>query len=104
MAISFHSREGPMAKRPKAVHQLTLPPFEAMFPDEDACKAYWVARRWPQGVRCPRCGNPAVYDLPSRKWHWQCEKCTQTVIGSPISPGLSSRTPTSRSVTGIALS
>src|SRR5215467_10624817 len=19
--------------------------------------------------------NPAVYDLPSRKWHWQCEKC-----------------------------
>ena len=22
-----------------------------------------------------RCGNPAVYDLPSRKWHWQCEKC-----------------------------
>jgi len=33
------------------------------------------ARRWPEGVRCPRCGNPAVYDLPSRKWHWQCEKC-----------------------------
>ena len=29
----------------------------------------------PEGVRCPRCGNPAVYDLPSRKWHWQCEKC-----------------------------
>ena len=24
-----------------------------------------------------RCGNPAVYDLPSRKWHWQCEKCTR---------------------------
>jgi hypothetical protein len=64
-----------MAKRPKAVHQLTIPQFEAMFPDEDACKAYLVARRWPEGVRCPRCGNPAVYDLPSRKWHWQCEKC-----------------------------
>jgi hypothetical protein len=46
-----------------------------MFPDEDACRAYLVARRWPRGVRCPRCGNPAVYDLPSRKWHWQCEKC-----------------------------
>lgn len=64
-----------MAGRPKAVHQLTLPQFEAMFPDEDACKGYLVARRWPEGVRCPRCGNPAVYDLPSRKWHWQCTKC-----------------------------
>ena len=51
--------------------------FEMRFPfgDEDLCKAYLKARRWPEGVRCPRCGNPAVYDLPSRKWHWQCEKC-----------------------------
>jgi len=64
-----------MAKRPKPVHQLTAAQFEMMFPDEEACKAYLVARRWPEGVRCPRCGNPAVYDLPSRKWHWQCEKC-----------------------------
>ncbi len=33
------------------------------------------ARRWPDGVICPRCGNPKVYDLKSRKWHWQCEQC-----------------------------
>src|SRR5713226_5895751 len=65
----------PKARRPKAVHQLTAAQFERMFPDEDACKAYLKARRWPEGVRCPRCGNPAVYDLPSRKWHWQCTKC-----------------------------
>jgi hypothetical protein len=64
-----------MAKRPKPVHQLTAAQFERMFPDEDACRAYLVARRWPEGVCCPRCGNPAVYDLPSRKWHWQCERC-----------------------------
>jgi transposase-like zinc ribbon protein len=25
-------------------------------PDEEACKAYLVARRWPNGVKCPRCG------------------------------------------------
>ncbi len=62
-------------KQPKPVHQLTAAQFEKMFPDEEACKAYLVARRWPQGVCCPRCGNPAVYDLPSRKWHWQCEQC-----------------------------
>jgi transposase-like protein len=67
-----------MAKRsPKPVHQMTEGQFEDMFPqgDDDAPKAYLKARRWPEGVRCPRCGNPAVYDLPSRKWHWQCEKC-----------------------------
>jgi transposase-like protein len=63
------------SKQPKPVPQLTVAEFEALFPDEDACKAYLVARRWPEGVCCPRCGNPAVYDLPSRKWHWQCEKC-----------------------------
>jgi len=64
-----------MARRPKAVHQLTILQFETMFPHEDACRSYLVARRWPEGVRCPRCGNAAVYDLPTRKWHWQCEKC-----------------------------
>ncbi len=66
-----------MAKRPKPVHQMTEAQFENMFPlgDEDTCKAYLKARRWPDGVRCPRCGNLAVYDLPSRKWHWQCTKC-----------------------------
>lgn len=64
-----------MAKHPKPVHQLTVAQFEKLFPNEDACKAYLQVRRWPEGVRCPRCGNPAVYDLPSRKWHWQCPKC-----------------------------
>jgi transposase-like protein/IS1 family transposase len=64
-----------MAKRPRPVHQLTAAQFEAMFPDEEACKGYLQARRWPEGVRCPRCGNPGVYDLATRKWHWQCHKC-----------------------------
>jgi transposase-like protein len=63
------------AKQPKPVHQLTAAQFESMFPDEDACRAYLQARRWPQGVHCPRCGNPAVYDLATRKWHWQCHQC-----------------------------
>src|ERR1700745_1657971 len=62
-------------KQPKPVHQLTAAQFEKMFPDEEACKAYLAARRWPQGVCCPRCGNPAVYDRPARKWQWKCEEC-----------------------------
>jgi hypothetical protein len=66
-----------MAKRPKPVQQMTERDFEERFPlgDEDATHAYLKARRWPQGVVCPRCGNPAVYELSSRKWHWQCTQC-----------------------------
>jgi transposase-like protein len=65
------------SRHPKAVHQLTAAQFDKMFPigDDDAPKAYLMRRRWPEGVRCPRCGNAAVYDLPSRKWHWQCTQC-----------------------------
>ena len=63
-------------KRPKPVHQLTEAQFEAMFPHEEACAAYLVARRWPEGVRCPRCGNPKLYDASSYKpFHWQCRNC-----------------------------
>jgi transposase-like protein len=63
-----------MAKRPKPVHQMTVAQFEAMFPNEDACRAYLVARRWPNGVRCPRCGA-SVAELKTRPWHWQCYEC-----------------------------
>ncbi len=62
-------------KQTKAVHQLTAAQFDALFKTEDDCIRYLVQRRWPEGVRCPRCGNPGVYDLKTRKWHWQCEKC-----------------------------
>jgi hypothetical protein len=63
-------------KRPKPVHQLTSAQFDTMFPigDEDACRAYLVARRWPDGANCPRCGNVKVYKLASG-FHWQCEAC-----------------------------
>ena len=66
-----------MARRPKPVHQMTEREFETRFPldDEDACRTYLKARRWPDGVHCPRCGNPKVYDLKSRQWHWQCTQC-----------------------------
>src|SRR5271165_6492082 len=76
MAISFHDKERAMAKkrRPKPVHQMTSAQFDAIFVDETACIAYLVARRWPNGVICPRCGNPKVYVLASGH-HWQCEQC-----------------------------
>jgi transposase-like protein len=64
-----------MARRPKPVHQLTAAQFEEMFPDEEACCAYLVARRWPDGVKCPRCGAEKPHKLADRPWHWQCYEC-----------------------------
>jgi hypothetical protein len=61
-------------RRPKPIQQLTIPQFEAQFPDEDACCAYLVANRWPEGVRCPRCGAE-VTELSGVKWRWQCYGC-----------------------------
>ena len=60
--------------RPKAVHQLTATQFDELFKTENDCIRYLVARRWPEGIRCPRCGNAKVYLLASGH-HWQCEVC-----------------------------
>jgi transposase-like protein len=62
--------------RPKAIPQMTVAQFEAMFPDETACDTYLQARRWPNGVHCPRCGNEKVYALKARPFHWQCQACS----------------------------
>jgi transposase-like protein len=59
----------------KRIHQMSIADFERAFPDEDACAAYLVRHRWPTGARCPRCGSERVYDLKTRKWHWECPDC-----------------------------
>jgi transposase-like protein len=63
------------AKRPKPVHQMTEGQFEAAFPDEAACKTYLVARRWPDGVVCPRCGAVKTFPVGSMPFKWQCYRC-----------------------------
>lgn len=64
-----------MAKRPKPVHQMTIGQFEARFIDEEACAKYLVARRWPDGVHCPRCGSTHVYALKTMTFKWECMDC-----------------------------
>ena len=65
------------AKQPKQIMQMSVAQWEKAFPDEDACDAYLVAHRWPDGVHCPRCGSTRVYPLTTRKWHWECPDCRQ---------------------------
>ena len=65
-----------MSNKSNKIHQMTIPQWEAAFPNEDACDAYLVAHRWPSGkVKCPRCGSERVYELKAMKWHWECPDC-----------------------------
>src|SRR5271168_5052577 len=57
------------------IKQMTIPQFEKMFPNEDACAAYLVAHRWPDGVRCPRCDGRNCYKLATMDWKWECPNC-----------------------------
>jgi transposase-like protein len=60
---------------PKITRQMTMPQFERMFSTEDSCRAYLRDQRWPNGVKCPRCGNEKVYAGKARPWTWECKKC-----------------------------
>lgn len=64
-----------MSKTAK-IHQLNVAQFDKMFPDEEACREYLMAHRWPEGIRCPRCGNEKVATITGKPHHWQCRKCT----------------------------
>jgi transposase-like protein len=57
------------------IHQMSVAQFEKQFPHEEACKAYLMANRWPDGiVRCPRCGAEAK-PHGTMPYHWQCYSC-----------------------------
>ncbi len=65
--------------KPQFTRQMTLAEFDALFPTDDACKAYLMRRRWPDSVvKCPRCGNDKVWTLRARPFHWQCSQCGET--------------------------
>jgi IS1 family transposase/transposase-like protein len=50
----------------------TFEQFNRQFPTDEACKAYIVQRRWPNGVHCPRCQRKErVYALKA-PFRWTC--------------------------------
>src|SRR3954451_8281749 len=52
----------------------TFPEFQGRFASEADCRRYLVACRWPDGFRCPRCGEPDAYELAGREL-LQCRAC-----------------------------
>lgn len=59
-----------MASEPKTLQEAVL-----HFADFKNCLAYLVARRWPNGVTCPRCGSDKVAFLEKYS-RWQCNAKT----------------------------
>src|SRR5258706_1422644 len=55
-----------MATEPKTLQQAIL-----YFSNPDNCREYLIARRWPNGVTCPRCGSESVTEQPKYN-RWQC--------------------------------
>src|SRR5438094_10515071 len=51
----------------------TLADFERRFRSEEACRDYLFRVRWPEGFRCPRCGESRGWRLRSALW--QCAGC-----------------------------
>jgi transposase-like protein len=51
----------------------TLAELEARFASEDACRAYLVQLRWPEGFKCPRCGHTKAWAV--RAVLYQCAAC-----------------------------
>src|SRR3954463_16630305 len=63
-----------MAELPRS-----LPEFEARFPDEAACARWLLARRWPDGFRCPACGHGEAWELGRARLTLQCAACERQV-------------------------
>jgi len=69
----------------------TLAEFEARFATDEACRAYLVRLRWPNGFRCPRCGGASAW--PVRTILWQCTKCGRQTSVTAGTVFQDSRTP-----------
>ena len=46
--------------------------FQHMFPDDDACAAWLIEMRWPDGFVCPACGHEKGWALRRKAHTFEC--------------------------------
>src|SRR5437764_12645200 len=63
-----------MAELPRS-----LPEFEARFPNDAACARWLLAKRRPDGFRCPACGHAEAWELGRERLTLQCAACERQV-------------------------
>jgi transposase-like protein len=52
--------------------------FDERFGSEEACQAYLLKQRWPEGFRCPSCGHNESWNLKRRRL-LECRDCSRQV-------------------------
>ena len=61
-----------------------------MFPDDATAEAWFMSRRFPKGVRCPRCGSDNIQaDAKHKTMPYRCRACRAQKV-----PGGASSAPT----------
>lgn len=55
----------------------TVIELERRFSDEEACRRYLFALRWPDGFVCPQCGGREAWEM--RRALWLCRACGRQV-------------------------
>jgi transposase-like protein/ribosomal protein L37AE/L43A len=55
-------------------YPLTILEFQERFGTEEACREYLFASRWPEGFRCPACGERGA-GTETRRGLWICKAC-----------------------------
>jgi transposase-like protein len=58
---------------------ISLRQIHEQYKTQDACMELLVSLRWPDGVRCPRCGNEKVFKIKHRAWNWVCKSGKESV-------------------------
>ena len=76
-------------KAPGKAHRkgVSLKKIMAMFPDNETAEAWFVAKRWPDGVHCPHCGSlnvqtGASHAMPYRCRERECRKRFSVRVGT----------------------
>lgn len=59
-----------MGDWPRSLHEV-----EARFPDDEACARWLMAKRWPDGFRCPACGHDRGWELGRGVVLVECAQC-----------------------------
>ena len=65
---------------------LSLRQIHEQYNTQDACMELLVQLRWPEGPRCPRCGNAKAFKIKHRNWNWVCKsgKTSIDADGRPV--------------------
>ena len=58
------------------------------FKDDEAVEQWFVEARWPDGIRCPKCGSDRIAERPNRvPQPWRCRDCWSyfsVKVGTPM--------------------